>query len=166
MLPVLGALPDSIIILVAGFGGSRHDAQQQVAIGVGTLAGSTVMLLTIVYAGSILLGRCDISPITGLQVDKTLSARRWWDLRGTGVSTDTHTPRMAWAMVATTGCYAVVQLPASFGLTRDPGAALAGAILCFLALIGYCSYHVSHERLWGGSLSFRLHAAHDVCDVL
>jgi len=31
-----------------------------VAVGVGTLAGSTVMLLTLAWGGSVLAGRCDL----------------------------------------------------------------------------------------------------------
>jgi hypothetical protein len=34
----------------------------QVAVGVGTLAGSTIMLLTIAWGGSVWAGRCDIGP--------------------------------------------------------------------------------------------------------
>lgn len=33
----------------------------QVAVGVGTLAGSTIMLLTIAWGGSLLAGRCDLN---------------------------------------------------------------------------------------------------------
>ena len=33
----------------------------QVAVGVGTLAGSTIMLLTIAWAGSLLCARCDLN---------------------------------------------------------------------------------------------------------
>lgn len=33
----------------------------QVSIGMGTLAGSTVMLLTIAWGGSLLVGRCDLN---------------------------------------------------------------------------------------------------------
>jgi hypothetical protein len=35
----------------------------QVAVGVGTLAGSTIMLLTTVWGGSLLVGRCDIEGV-------------------------------------------------------------------------------------------------------
>lgn len=38
----------------------------QVAVGVGTLAGSTMMLLTIATGGSILLGRCDLGASVGV----------------------------------------------------------------------------------------------------
>lgn len=33
----------------------------QVSVGVGTLAGSTIMLLTIAWGGSLLVGRCDLN---------------------------------------------------------------------------------------------------------
>lgn len=60
VLPILGALPDAAIIAMSGLGGSVAEAQEQVAVGMGTLAGSTVMLLTIAWAGSLVLGRCDL----------------------------------------------------------------------------------------------------------
>ena len=127
LLPILGALPDSLIIIVSGLGGTLAEAQEQVgpramsatslwackprqladgwpndrglpmwlhpceparrhsrggpteaasrlrsigvntqhvqvAVGVGTLAGSTIMLLTIAWGGSVWAGRCDIGP--------------------------------------------------------------------------------------------------------
>ncbi len=44
VLPVLGAVPDGAIVLFSGMG---DDAQEQLSVGVGALAGSTIMLLTI-----------------------------------------------------------------------------------------------------------------------
>ena len=113
LLPVLGALPDALVIAVSGLGASAGEAQaqvresslcwklsystapwhlqftvclvprpgssqnaqaksaitihvvkisgEQVAVGVGTLAGSTIMLLTITWAGSLLCARCDLN---------------------------------------------------------------------------------------------------------
>lgn len=127
VLPVIGALPDSIIILVAGLHGSRAVAHEQVcttlwrlapdshrpavpvhvqpcgtayccccahcseqptdmtvlplqiAIGMGTLAGSTIMLLTIVWGGSVLCGRCNLDQ----QVSQALHGRLL-QMRGEG----------------------------------------------------------------------------------
>jgi hypothetical protein len=132
LLPVLGALPDSLIVLNAGLKGSREVAQEQLAVGMGaprcavrfavlrralgwvgggsvdqcvrlpsaiaasclsclallahaaaariphfalqgTLAGSTVLLLSLGWGLSVLLGRCDISSESGRAVDKTLT---------------------------------------------------------------------------------------------
>lgn len=64
VLPILGAVPDGAIVLFSGLG---ENAQEEVAIGVGALAGSTIMLLTIpwflaVYAGRVNL-RIDGEPM-------------------------------------------------------------------------------------------------------
>ena len=53
LLPVLGAVPDAAIIVVSGLGGSVEEAQDQVSVGMGTLAGSTIMLLTLAWGGSV-----------------------------------------------------------------------------------------------------------------
>merc|ERR1719163_2661765 len=57
VLPVLGAVPDGMMVLFSGLG---PDAQEQVAVGVGALAGSTIMLLTIPWFLAILGGRVTI----------------------------------------------------------------------------------------------------------
>ncbi len=41
---------------------SRHALQEQLNVGIGTLAGSTIMLLTLPWAACVLLGRVDLSP--------------------------------------------------------------------------------------------------------
>lgn len=51
VIPILGAVPDAAIILVSGLG-NKAEVQQQISVGVGTLAGSTIMLLTIPWAVS------------------------------------------------------------------------------------------------------------------
>lgn len=50
ILPVLGAVPDGAIVLFSGLG---PNAQSSLDVGVGALAGSTVMLITIPWAVSI-----------------------------------------------------------------------------------------------------------------
>ena len=50
MLPILGAVPDGAIMLFSGLG---PDAQEQMQVGVGALAGSTIMLLTVPWGGCI-----------------------------------------------------------------------------------------------------------------
>ncbi len=41
-------------------------------MGIGTLAGSTIMLLSIAWGGSLIVGRCDIGP-NGIAKDRTLT---------------------------------------------------------------------------------------------
>lgn len=64
-------------------------AQEEVMVGVGVLAGSSVMLLTIAWAGSLIAGRCDLTGSNGTATDLTLT--RQFDPFGTGVTTDEQT---------------------------------------------------------------------------
>ena len=59
VLPVLGALPDGMIVFFSGMG-ERHEAQEQISVGVGTLAGSTILLLTIFWVVAVYAGRVDM----------------------------------------------------------------------------------------------------------
>lgn len=45
---------------VSGLSGSKETAQSQVLVGMGLLAGSTVMLLTVLWGSCIIVGKCDI----------------------------------------------------------------------------------------------------------
>lgn len=57
ILPVLGAVPDGAIVLFSGLG---PNAQSSLDVGVGALAGSTVMLITIPWALAIYGGRVNL----------------------------------------------------------------------------------------------------------
>ncbi|CAE7320862.1 NCL [Symbiodinium sp. KB8] len=57
VLPILGAVPDGMMVLFSGLG---PDAQNQVSVGVGALAGSTVMLLTLPWFLAVLAGRVSL----------------------------------------------------------------------------------------------------------
>lgn len=46
--------------IVSGLSGSTETAQSQVSVGMGLLAGSTVMLLTIIWGTCIIVGKCDL----------------------------------------------------------------------------------------------------------
>lgn len=68
---------------VSGLGGSVSEAQNQVLVGIGLLAGSIVMLLTLLWGGCLILGRCDLvvdSADSGKTkaVDKQLSKTFGW----------------------------------------------------------------------------------------
>ena len=59
VLPVLGAVPDGAIMLFSGLG-DVEEAQENLAVGVGALAGSTIMQLTVPWALSLWAGRVDL----------------------------------------------------------------------------------------------------------
>jgi len=57
VLPILGAVPDGMMVLFSGLG---PNAQEEVSVGVGALAGSTVMLLTLPWFLAIYFGRVNL----------------------------------------------------------------------------------------------------------
>ena len=59
VLPVLGAVPDGAIVLFSGLG---DDAQAQLDVGIGALAGSTILLLTLPWGVAVIAGRVNLNP--------------------------------------------------------------------------------------------------------
>lgn len=55
------SLTCSFCASVSGLSGSKEVAQSQVLIGMGLLAGSTVMLLTLLWGSCVVVGKCDLS---------------------------------------------------------------------------------------------------------
>ncbi|KAL9232461.1 hypothetical protein vseg_007572 [Gypsophila vaccaria] len=138
-LPVLGALPDAMLILVSGLSGSNVEAQGQVSVGMGLLAGSTVMLLTVIWGTCILVGKCDMDGSMALDGTDT----KGYSLLGSGVSTDIWTSYAARIMAISVIPFLVVQLPQA--LNSDSGrhlAVLIALIISLLMLISYCVYQV------------------------
>lgn len=99
-------MPDSAIIIVSGIGDVAQ-AQANIAVGVGTLAGSTIMLLTIAWSGAAFLARCDLNEF-GEAIDGRCGR---FSLRHQGFTVDSDTPINARIMLATSLLYFVVQIP-------------------------------------------------------
>ncbi|GMH24932.1 hypothetical protein Nepgr_026775 [Nepenthes gracilis] len=139
LLPILGALPDAMLILVSGLSGSKETAQSQVSVGMGLLAGSTVMLLTVIWGASVVVGKCDLQGSAA--VDETDTKR--FNLNESGVSTDNWTRYAAMIMVGSVVPFIVVQVPQL--LSSSSGRRLAiliDFILSLVLLISYCTYQI------------------------
>ena len=147
LLPVLGAVPDAAVIVASGLGASKEAAQEQVSVGMGTLAGSTVMLLTIAWGGSLWVGRCDLDAFTGKAIPKTLSHGPYASLSMTGVTTDEDTRLNAKVMMVSCLLFLIVQVPALFGDADDPRLDLVGGVAALLFLAGYCAFQVLYPEL-------------------
>lgn len=153
VLPILGAVPDGMMVLFSGLG---PDAQEQVSVGVGALAGSTIMLLTLPWFLAVLGGR--VSIVGGiLQYKRPSDAGDDWEkltppgslsLTGTGVSVLDSVRFQAKLMVGTCALYGVIQIPASMAEKKLPGdtlgqagfenmAGLLGMIGCLAGFIIY-----------------------------
>jgi len=146
LLPVLGALPDAAIIFVSALGGNTDQVQRQLSIGMGTLAGSNVLLLTLPWAASIWLAKTDINPITGTAKNKVYTK---FSLTQTGVTVFKDVNMIARLMIVTLLPYTAIQL--SYIVLRFQKADLAAAerwwalgsfTLCCLLFVGYSVYQV------------------------
>lgn len=63
---------------MSGLSGSSDTAQSQVSVGMGLLAGSTVMLLTVIWGSCIIVGKCDLHNSIALDKQDT----RGFSLKG------------------------------------------------------------------------------------
>eukprot|EP00802_Teleaulax_amphioxeia_P006748 Tamp_06753.p1 GENE.Tamp_06753~~Tamp_06753.p1 ORF type:complete len:742 (+),score=146.07 Tamp_06753:3-2228(+) len=143
LLPVLGAFADCMIVLVSAIGGTVEEAQEEVAVGLGVLAGSTVMLLTIAWAGSLWAGRCDLTGPDGTAVNRKLSEENRFSLENSGVTTDKDTRNGALIMGVSCLPYLFVQIPLIDGHPAEgPEAALAGAACCAIGFVAYSAYQI------------------------
>jgi hypothetical protein len=111
VLPILGAVPDGAMVFFSGLGPT---AQTQLSVGMGALAGSTIMLLTVPWFLSILAGRVDIE--NGECVYKrpkgTPKLTPGRGMTQSGVSPDSAVPVSCRIMMATCISYIVIQAPA------------------------------------------------------
>ena len=108
VLPVLGAVPDGAIVL---FSGLRENAQEEVAIGVGALAGSTIFLLTIPWFFAILAGRVNIRADgrSTYMYKPRLWPHGFISLKRTGVEPKGHVREAGRYMLITCVSYLVIQ---------------------------------------------------------
>ncbi|KAL0442692.1 UNVERIFIED_CONTAM: Sodium/calcium exchanger NCL2 [Sesamum latifolium] len=61
LFQLLGTFPQIVLILVSTLSGSQEAAQQRASLGMGLVAETTVMLLTLIWGTSVVLGSYDLS---------------------------------------------------------------------------------------------------------
>ncbi|CAN4075569.1 unnamed protein product [Withania somnifera] len=161
-LPVLGALPDAMLILVSGISGSTAAAQRQVSVGMGLLAGSTVMLITVIWGTCCIVGKCDLEDSVAVDLKDT----KGFSFMGSGVSTDVWTSHAATIMVVSVTPFLVVQLPQLFHSTSGRHlAVLIALIISFTLLVTYCFYQVFQPWMQRRRLAYVKHK-HVISGVL
>lgn len=122
IIPILGQVPDAAIVLFSGVG---SDAQKEMSVGIGALAGSTVMLLTVPLVRAVFGGRIDLSEGKSL-LDKdpdepgTLSATGLWNIFTTGVVFNAKMIRRCGMWMAITLLpYLIIEVPALWFYSAD-----------------------------------------------
>jgi len=160
VLPILGAVPDGMIVMFSGLG---DQAQEQLSVGVGALAGSTIMLLTIPWFASLLAGRVSLDANgEGFYKKKEKLVDPKWSLFRTGTNVKPGLRFSAIVMIITSVSYLLIQGPAFKYAFRKSGNgsgsdsnsvtsseiesehwfALAGFISSLILFIGYLVYQV------------------------
>ncbi|KAJ4975951.1 hypothetical protein NE237_001057 [Protea cynaroides] len=153
-LPVLGALPDALLVLVSGLSGSKETAQSQVLVGIGLLAGSTVMLLTLLWGSCVIVGKCDIED----SIARDLKDTKGLSLTGSGVTTDIWTCYAAWILIISVIPFIVVQLLQLLHSNSGKRLGILIALILSLALLlTYCLYQVFQPWIQKRKLAYVKH---------
>ncbi|OMP10032.1 Calcium-binding EF-hand [Corchorus olitorius] len=161
-LPVLSSLPDAIIILASGLSGSKETAQSQISVGIGLVAGSTVMLLTVVWGSCLILGKCDLDS----SLSKNPRDTKGFSLRGSGVSTDIWTSYAARIMAISIIPFIIVQLPAVLHTTSQSRTAILIALVVSVSLLlSYSIYQVFQPWIQNRRIAFAKHK-HVIAGIL
>lgn len=158
IIPILGAVPDCMIILLSGMGGGTKDEiQSQLSVGVGTLVGSTVMLLTVPWGVAVFLGQRTYDPKTGeagIGPDKKPLLKKPFHLTENCITVKKDIPATGRLMVLASLSYWVIQIPAFFyhkdsdhGELHESPFALVGFIVTLAGFCGYCYLQFSSAQV-------------------
>jgi hypothetical protein len=146
VLPVLGAVPDGCIVLFSGLG---PNAQSTLNVGVGALAGSTIMLLTVPWFLSVLGGRVNVDSNGDARYKSPkLTNPNEYNLFGHGVTVTESTARGSVIMLLSAIPFLVLQIPAMFYVDMTVAKqamgestwSLLGFILCLFIFCAYLWY--------------------------
>jgi len=164
VLPTLGAVPDAVIMLFSGLG-PVEEAQEEISVGIGALAGSTIMLLTIPWsvataAGAVPIegGSCNYKrrkATTFNGASLCVDGGLLWTF---GVEPDSTIRSNAYIMLLTSISYLIIQGPAFAYATshaddkesvlegKQHWWALAALISSLLLLVAYLCLMVSQSN--------------------
>ena len=156
VLPLLGAVPDGAIMFFSGMG-PIEGAQETLSVGVGALAGSTIMLLTIPWALSLYGGRVDLNdegePQYLAKRKLTPKASLKLELHNTGVSITEAVSHGGIIMGITTIPYFLIQIPAFYihgpsdvVADKEKYWALAALIVCLTGFVSYLYMQLQQSR--------------------
>ncbi|XP_071733691.1 sodium/calcium exchanger NCL2-like isoform X2 [Rutidosis leptorrhynchoides] len=131
---LLDSLPDSLILLASGLSSSKEKAQDYVVTGAGLLAGSSILLLTVLWGVCFICGRTKFYIKPGSKPKN----------KGIQILTDAETSYHAKVMFFSLIPLAVILLPSVFGISYSSQAyknvvlvSLCVSVICLLAYFYY-----------------------------
>ncbi|KAH9309166.1 hypothetical protein KI387_037077 [Taxus chinensis] len=144
-----------IYSIVSGISGTTATAQSQVLIGMGLLAGSTVMLLTALWGACLIVGKCDLSE-ESVAIDSQDTRR--FSLFGSGITTDKSTSMASRIMVMSIIPFVIVQITQL--IDSSSGKRIVILVACITAiscLLCYCLYQIIHPWVQNRRIAYAKH---------
>ncbi|KAL1537816.1 sodium/calcium exchanger NCL2-like [Salvia divinorum] len=133
----LGTIPQIVMILATVLSGSKEAAQQRATLGMGLVAGSTVMTLTLIWGVAVVLASYDLS--SAPTIDK--SGTQKTTPEGHGVVTDVETSYTARIMLIPLIPFLILLLAAAFSSSSVKRVFLLIAlIVSVMLLFGFILY--------------------------
>ncbi|KAL3508727.1 hypothetical protein ACH5RR_028128 [Cinchona calisaya] len=170
---LLGSLPEALILLASGLLNSREIAQEYVLTGVGLLAGSTILLLTVIWGTCVLFGSQEFPNDEGRNPSATSDHirnqfKRLLSLsKGYGLITDAETSYTAIIMVLSVIPFIVIQVPRIFRLSSSSEqiVIIISLLISVTFLLIYFSYQIFQPWIQKRRLDYIRHD-HLVVDIL
>ncbi|CAA0816022.1 sodium/calcium exchanger family protein / calcium-binding EF hand family protein [Striga hermonthica] len=145
---------DTYSLIVSGLSGSTEVAQSQVSVGMGLLAGSTVMLLTVIWGTCVIVGKCDIENNTAIDSRDT----KGFSFSGSGITTDIWTSYAGIIMAVSVIPFIIVQLPQILHINSGRHlTVLIGLFASALLLVSYCLYQIFQPWVQRRRLAYAKH---------
>ncbi|KAL7087593.1 hypothetical protein ACP275_13G076100 [Erythranthe tilingii] len=167
---IIGAFPEALILLVSGLLNNKEVAQECVLTGVGLLAGSSILLLTLVWGTCVILGSqhfpnsSQSSDSTNQNPIQNFFLSLW---PGYGVVTDSWTGYTARIMLISAIPFTIVQFPVLFDLSYfwERIFVVVALLVSVTFLLSYFFYQLFQPWIQGRQLLYLKHG-HLVVDIL
>ncbi|TKY49146.1 hypothetical protein E2542_SST26572 [Spatholobus suberectus] len=156
---VLGALPESLILLVTGLSSDKESAQESASTGVGLLAGSSILLLTVVWGTCVIIGNQKLKDDSNTGDSNSSSGGIKELLTGYGITMDVDTRKMARIMVFSVIPLIIMQIPNLFHFSSTPRnvTLMVALIVAVVFLISYFIYQVFKPQIEKTRLEYIKH---------
>ncbi|XP_019451888.1 PREDICTED: uncharacterized protein LOC109353987 [Lupinus angustifolius] len=156
---LLRALPESLILLVTGLNSDKKSAQEYASSGVGLLAGSSILLLTVVWGTCVIIGSQNLNDDHNPSGSNRSKLSIKESLTGSGLTMDIDTVNMSRIMVFSIIPLLIMQIPTLFNLSSTPRAVtlMVSLIIAVIFLISYFVYQVFEPHIEKRRLEYIKH---------
>ncbi|XP_050370542.1 sodium/calcium exchanger NCL-like [Argentina anserina] len=164
---ILGALPESLLLLASGFFNTKEIAEDYVYTGVGLLAGTSIMLLTVLWGTCVIVGRQHFTSCNDTNSSTALSwARTPALLTNCGITIDLETSVLARIMIFSVIPFLIMQIANIFHSTYVENIFILVALgISIVFLLLYFIYQVFRPWVQKRRLEFVKHG-NLVSDIL